>query len=1098
MAGGRLLTFLFTDVVDSTRLLSALGDRRFDAVRTAHFADLREALRAHDGVEVKTLGDGVLATFESPAAAVACSVEMQRSAYAQDLGRPDLRLGLRVGINAGEVTLEDGDVFGTAVVMAKRLCDAAEAGQVLTSSVVPLMAGGRLDHVTRDVDPRVLKGLDGTVPACEVVWAPIEAAAADPPPPLPAAVASTRRPAFVARERELAVLRDALDEVRRSGTPRLVAVRGEPGIGKTRLVATFGQEAHAAGAAVLAGRCPEEGLVPHHPFVAALEHHVRHTPPEVLRRQLGRHGAELLRLVPALVDHLTDLAAVPPGEPEGQRFRLFEAVRHLLAAASAARPVVLILDDLHWADESTLLLLDHLVRGPESGGLLVVGTLRAGEATDARLRDRLADAHRDGALVRLDLAGLRDGDLDRLVREHTGPEAPDDLVNLVAQQSDGNPFFAGELVRHLAECGQTPHRSADFGLPDEVREVVVRRLRRLDAGALEVLQAASVLGREFRLRGLARLAAVADRDVPGAVSQALAAGLVEESSGPAGRYRFTHALIREALYRELPAPRRAALHLDALQAVLRVDPAPRGERLVGAAHHALRSAEVGDALHAADLAFDAAEWLTAQVAYEEATSFARAALDVLDSAVDDVPDAAERRGPALLVVGEACWRAGRPDDARAAFLDAAQRGRQQDQPTVLAGAALGLAGPFTCVGAPDPVVLNALEDALKVLPSGERTLRARVMGRLAEALTFTAERERRERLAAEALALAEADGDPSALADVLGAVTWARWSPDDIERREAQSRAAIRASAHAGDAGLATYSHSWRLAVAIERGDRFAADAEIAEEAEEVERLGRPSQRWQLEVHRAMLALLEGRLQEADERAVRAMSVAPHQTNAIQMFGVQLLFLRREQDRLDEVVDLIAQHVDALPEIPAWRCGWAWACVQIGRRDDAASVLADQADRGLDRLPRDAMWLPGVLMLADVCASLGAVDAAPPLRDALSPFADRVFVVAPVAVCAGPVARPLARLHALLGEHAAARREFDRAEAVAAALRSVPYLGHVNVDRGEAALRHGDDRTAAGYLERAREIAREGRLPYLARAAEEVAARAGLAPAPVR
>jgi len=364
------VTVLFTDVVGSTELLTRLGEEPFNELRRAHFAALREQLARAGGSEVKTLGDGLLATFSSAAAAVASAVAMQQAAERQSrtAGVP---FTLRVGLALGEVTFEEGDVFGTPVVEAARLVGAARPGQILATSIVRMVAG-RSGPAFTDVGSLELKGLAEPVPACEVAWAPPPSGGE--PLPLPPLLASTGR-VFVGRDAEIERLTQRWKEAQ-AGEARLVLLGGEPGIGKTRLAAELAHRLHGDGSVVLAGRCDEDLGVPYQPFVDALRHFVDHAPADELRRGLGRYRGELVRLIPDLPDRIADLPAPLRSDPETERYRLFDAVAAWLAEVSGEAPVLLVLDDLHWAAKPTLLLLRHVLRFPERLRLLVVATYR--------------------------------------------------------------------------------------------------------------------------------------------------------------------------------------------------------------------------------------------------------------------------------------------------------------------------------------------------------------------------------------------------------------------------------------------------------------------------------------------------------------------------------------------------------------------------------------------------------------------------------------------------------------------------------------------------------------------------------------------------
>jgi class 3 adenylate cyclase len=332
-------TVLFSDLVESTRLLSQLGEAAFDAVRRAHFEALRHAIERTGGEQVKTLGDGVLAIFGSAADAVACAVAMQQAVDGQ-AQRAGVPLAIRVGLASGDVSFEEDDVFGTPVVAAARLVAAARPGQILATAVVRMVAGGRTGAAFSDRGLLQLKGLPEPVAACEVTWERLP----QPTGPLPSLLSDGGR-VFVGRQTEVERLGQLWKQAV-AGGPRLALLAGEPGIGKTRLAAELAKAAHAEGAVVLVGRCDEDLGVPYQPFVEALRQVVDHTLPGELAGRLGRYAGELVRLVPELADRVPGLPASLRSDPETERYRLFDATAAWLGAASAEGPVLVVLDDL--------------------------------------------------------------------------------------------------------------------------------------------------------------------------------------------------------------------------------------------------------------------------------------------------------------------------------------------------------------------------------------------------------------------------------------------------------------------------------------------------------------------------------------------------------------------------------------------------------------------------------------------------------------------------------------------------------------------------------------------------------------------------------
>jgi hypothetical protein len=446
---------------------------------------------------------------------------------------------------------------------------------------------------------------------------------------------------FVGRDAERVQLAEAWTRAR-DGQRQLVLLGGEPGIGKTRLSLEFARGCADQGT-VLTGRCDEDALVPYQPFVEALSWYARACPEPHLRRVLAAAGGggELGHFVPDFLTRVPDLPPPTPMNAQGQRFRLFETVNALLAAASHSFPVLLFIDDLHWADKPTLSLLRHLVRGSDPAALCVLGTYRESEVGAGHpLAELLADLRREQGVARISLSGLDGRSLTALVETlSSSTETSPTLVRQLTESTGGNPFFVGEMLRHLGETGAltrgqdvNPRTAATttIGLPEGVREVIVRRVTRLGEECARILTLAAVLGREFDLVTLAALSDRSEEELLDALEEAQRAQLVDESPGRPGRYSFHHALIRDTLYNGLAASRRIRFHRRAGEALEQM--AGQGDApLADIAHHFVQAASIGVADKAADYATRAGDRMADALAHEEATRFYDLALGVLEA-----------------------------------------------------------------------------------------------------------------------------------------------------------------------------------------------------------------------------------------------------------------------------------------------------------------------------------------------------------------------------------------------------------------------------------------------------------------------------------
>ena len=574
--------------------------------------------------------------------------------------------------------------------------------------------------------------------------------------PLPGLVVRSERRSFVAREAELARLRERWAAARR-GQGELALLTGEPGIGKTRLAARFAAEAHVHGATVLYGRADEDSVVPYQPFVEALRHLVAHVDVGAVESVLGAELAELRPLVPELA------RAVGPGgvpaDAENGRYALFESVSALLDHVARLRPLILIVEDLHWADKPTLLLLRQVVRHAEASPMLVLGTYRDVELPPgAPLARLLADLRREQVVHRIGLGGLDERATSALVAARAEEAFGPGYAGRLREYTAGNPFFIEETLRsmggeRLAEPGGA------MAVPESVEDIIARRFERLAPVTQEVLTSAAILGRDFSLSALARVLGRAPDEVLPGLEEASDAGLVAEHPERVGDFSFCHALVRETVYARPAASRRALLHLRAAEALS----APRGAGDVNVAelaHHYFLSRHAGGAERAVRYSVDAGRAAAAVLAYEEAAAHYERALRALDAMPGG--DDAVRTG-VLLQLGAVRWQGGEAG-ARAAFENAAALARRRGDHDTLVCAALGAGGRFYALGRGDPSYVALLEEALAVVTGA--ALRARLLARLAQALA-PAGGARPAELSGEALRLARGAGDDSALAAAI-------------------------------------------------------------------------------------------------------------------------------------------------------------------------------------------------------------------------------------------------------------------------------------------------------------------------------------------
>jgi len=640
--GSGLITILFTDLVGSTELLARAGDEEAQRIFRAHHDLLAETAAAHGGEEVKWLGDGLMVAFPSAADAVRCAVAMQQASRQPVHGE---QLAIRVGLNAGEVMRDAADWFGLPVVVARRLCDGAEGGEIRCAEVVTSLLAGHTEFVFADLGHLELKGVPKAVSAFALSYGPA-----------PATGLASRTPC-VGRNAELERLGRRLAEVRR-GRGGLVLIGGEPGIGKTRLVEEVAEQAVRDGATVLWGHCYEgEWTPPYAPFTEAIEADLVHTDPEELRTSLGPEGPVLAQLVPKLrtiLPDLPDAVALPPDE---ERFRLLDAAAQYFAARAQREPLLLCLDDLHWVDRGSLAMLRHLARLAARNPVLILGTYRDAEVTAGHpLADALGAFPRETTFERFRIEGLDTAGTAELLSAIAEHEVEEKVGAAWAHETDGNPFFIAELVRHLIEEGHlfrtpdgrwtTDRPLRELAIPDTVRDVIARRLSRLSDEARGLLQVASAFEGPFRFDVVATVAKLPEERALDGVDEALAAQLLVPA-GSADTY-LLHALIRHTLYDHLGPSRLLRLHRQVAEALEqayggRPSAAQAGE--IAAQYH--RSASLPGAQRGVEPGLAAADHAQSSGGHDEAARFLRIALDLLPEDDDRRPTLLGRLGIVL-------------------------------------------------------------------------------------------------------------------------------------------------------------------------------------------------------------------------------------------------------------------------------------------------------------------------------------------------------------------------------------------------------------------------------------------------------------------
>jgi tetratricopeptide (TPR) repeat protein len=932
-------------------------------------------------------------------------------------------------------------------VEAARLCEVCQGGQILITDTVRSMAGRRSPHRFVSLGEQELRGIPEPVVVCEVQWErssiPLSGI------PLPDFLADTETSAlfgFFGRQREMEVLDDALKSAA-DGRRQIAFVRGEAGVGKTALCRQVAQGAHRRGVCVVNGRCDEDLGVAYQPFSEALTHLIVHVDDAFLETHVRTYQGALANLVPALLTRLPDLPIVQTVDPDTERLRVFTALIGILSAAAEEGGLLLVVDDVQWADRASLQLLRYIAGSGQLSKVMVLGTYRDSEVSiGGPLSETMAGLRRQTDVIWIDLGGLGDAEIVEMIERVAGHELDEkevELARVVRRETEGNPFFATEMLLHMSEVGLVHQDESgrwvpsddlyQKGLPQSVREVVGQRVARLGEDVRRVLSLAAVIGREFDLDLLVAVDEMDEDGLLDLIDRATDASLLIEVKGLVERFSFTHALTQHTLYDELGATRRARAHrkiAEVLEDLCADNPGPRAGEL---ARHFMGASQAGDAMKALIYLQLAGDEAVKRLAPADALGWFAQALDLYRR----VPPNEKLHFDLLLGLGIAQRQSGDPTH-RDTLLQASAIAAMLDDPerAIRAALANSRGGP-SVAGQVDDERVSVLNHALEVAGESDSGDRALLLATLAVELSFSGERDRIARLVDEALSLGRRLGDRVVLLRVIGIVYETFFLPDNLDDRLPALDEAVSISRTIGDRSAGLQATSGLAIACLQAGNRSGFDTNADAYCVLADEFGEAGERWLALILRSMRCLLEGDTAGAEELANAALALAADgQPDALEAYGSQMLLIRHAQGRLNEMVDLFARTVADNPGLAVLRCALAWMYCELDRHEEAlATIEADIAD-GFSHIPYDLTWLLAMTALAEVCARLGKSDAAKILYNRLLPWHAQVSCAIPTMV--GPVAMYLGMLAGAFESYQEAEAFFAEALDVAQKL-DAPY-----------------------------------------------------------
>jgi len=912
------------------------------------------------------------------------------------------------------------------------------------------------------------------------------------------ATAGAGTAAFVGREQELARLRTALAAAY-SGRGDVCLLFGEPGIGKTRLATEIAGEAGRDGAMVLWGRCWESGGAPAYwPWVQLLRPFAGEQPDTQLGRVLHTWRNDLA----PLLDRATiPSTASPSNDLDQTEFRLFDSTTQFLKAAASLRPLVVILDDLHGADKPSLLLLKFAARALKDARILIVGTGREAEIRRVPALAALFDSvARDS--VSIHLGGLTADEVDKMIDGYSGAaRVSESTARQLLEVTGGNPFFIGEMLQLLARqpgaAGALARDGTNLTVPEGVRAAIRRRLEPLDGDLRFALLLASILGRMFDVavlervtsatlantrtaEALGRTASTAALDLDSLLREAVAAGILVEGVEAQAGYRFTHALIGEALRFELAPALRASVHSIAAEVLESLLPERVEANFAELAHHYYQGAAVCGGEKAAKFSLLAGDQAFRLLAFEDAAAHYERALDAIRMSPRNEALSCET----LLRLGEAQRHSMTAGESGATFTRAASLARKLGDATMLARAALGFCQTEE-TGSVSQERITILSEAMEALGPGDSTWRARVLARLAMALYF-ADATERITLSAEAIEVARRTGDTGTLLTTLMARHLAVWGPDLIDERLRIAAEVTEVAEAAGKRGRSSEGRLWWTVDLLESGDSagFRTAWAAFSQHEATQRV--PMYRWHELLLQAMRALSQGRIAESEQFTEQARTLGRRAriVRAETFYAVQLYYLRLRQGRHVELESAQQAFAEFFVAVPIWRCGLARILADDGRHAEAGVIIDGLAVDDFAAIPRDGIWLAAMAELTEACARLGDGVRSAVLYEHLAPFAGRNVIIADGIAYLGPVTHLLGMLATVLERWDQAAAHFEDALASTTSLGATLHVA--DTQSAYAAMlcsrrAPGDRELAAELVEAAGTIYRQLGIEYAAR-----------------
>lgn len=874
---------------------------------------------------------------------------------------------------------------------------------------------------------------------------------------------------FVGRGREMALMQAALSEVA-NGSGRIVLIGGEAGIGKTRLVEEFSARAQELGVDVYWGRCWEgEGGMAYWPWVQIIRAYVRRAGQDALDAIPKSVASDIVGLVPELRDRFSaDLSALDAANLEQSRFRQFDSIANLLRSATLIRPMVLLIDDLHMADQSSMKLVRFIGGEAREMGVMILGTYRDEVNAPTSLADLLGNLLRSPYALHIKLDGISSSDIREFMSATAGTSVSEALVSAVYRESDGNPLFVCEIVRYLLMKGESlsEWRSSRerLGIPETVRSAIKLRVAALSPTTRRMLEVASVIGRLFALEIVERAAQLSHREVLDCIEEVIRYRIIVRASDVVGEYRFAHSLIREVLYDTIPESERIELHRSIGEALEMDVVLP--ETYVALSHHWFRALPVVDAAKVVQMSRKAAIGAVKLLAYEEAADCYERAIIAYPKKSDDLGLFCEL----VLEKGDVLNKAGNIASAQEAFRRAVEIARVLRSPQFFSRAVLGLGGSLVgSVGVANGELLNLFREALLLHGSTRNADYARLLAGWSILLHFQGSTEFRVDIADQAVLIARAAKDQGAELFALDASHQSHSGPGSLAKRVAIAHQMTALAYATNDKEMELRGRLRMCTNLLEVGDISGADKSLAAFSRLATELRQPGYQWVSFAIMGSRALMEGKLDNARRCAVAGLRIGSQVADprAEVAFWGQRFIASMDFGELNDLEGELSEFASKYGEVRIWEAISIYLLAELGRSSVALKRLESMTLEMDAILLDDELTLGTLAVLALASGVLGAGNAADLLWARLAPFQRQNVIFGVGGLFLGSVAHYLGLLAAAKDDHAVATNQFEHAVSSHEGAGARPLAAKSRYELGRALSNLGRDGDGAIQLRRA-------------------------------